>query len=150
MRFYHIFLGVSDMTRSLDFYSKAFENAKVVQQFEIDGNNNYVLDLGNGVVLEMLEFPPAVCRQNVLDVVDNGSPVIPVSGVFQHIAISFDSAEELQAQYDRMLAAGAGLVRPLSWGFKPHGAAGYPDVVANGAHMKGPDGEVFELCFDRK
>ena len=148
VRFTHNFLGVTNLKRSLEFYQTVFEDAKISRKFEIDGNELIFLDLGVGLTLEMTEFPPEIVKTGVVDVVDNGSPLVPYAGVFQHIAIEVYSEEDLRALYDRMLAAGAGIVRPLNFGFSLHNLEGGKDIIANGAHLKGPDGEVIELCYD--
>ena len=64
-------------------------------------------------------------------------------GKWQHIAFECD---DIQAQYDRLLAAGATIKQPLQWDTKLRGINGAPDIECYGAHLFGPDGEVIELC----
>ena len=56
-RMFHIFLSVTNLQRSIEFYTKAFEGAKMLYEFTIDGLDICMFSLGNGVVLEMLECP---------------------------------------------------------------------------------------------
>jgi catechol 2,3-dioxygenase-like lactoylglutathione lyase family enzyme len=147
MQYYHTFLGVTDAKRSLEFYLKAFEGSKVTKEFEIDGNHMYIVDLNNGIVFEMLELPQETVKEHVVDV-KGPMPYVDYSGIFQHLAIQFDSKEEITAQYERLVAAGCGVIRPLNFGFLIHGLNGHPDFYGNGAHVTGPDGEIIELCWD--
>lgn len=147
MKFYHTFLGVTDAKRSLEFYLNAFEGAKVTNEFEIDGNHMYIVDLNNGIIFEMLELPGETVKEHVIDV-KGPMPYVDYSGIFQHLAIQFDSKEEITAQYERLVAAGCGIIRPLNFGFQIHGLNGHPDFYGNGAHVTGPDGEIIELCWD--
>jgi len=147
MVFLHVFLGVADAKRSLDFYTKAFENARVVNEFEIDGNHMYILDLGNGIVYEMLELPKETVKEGGLEI-RPPKPFVDHAGLFQHLALSFSDKEEITKQYERMVGAGCGIIRPLSFGFRIKGLNGHPDFYGNGAHLTGPDGEIIELCWD--
>lgn len=126
-RMFHIFLAVTDLQRSIDFYTKAFEGAKMLYEFTIDGLDICMFDLGNGIVLEMLECPS----------VDKSD------GKWQHIAFECDNIQE---QYDRLIAAGATVKMPLEFTTILKGRNGYPDTQCCGVHVWGPDGEEIELC----
>lgn len=147
MNFYHAFLGVTDAKRSLDFYLQAFEGANVSNEFEIDGNHMFIVDLNNGIVLEMLQLPAETVQEHVLTI-EGPMPYRDYSGLFQHLAIECHSKEEITAQYDRLIEAGCGIIRPLNFGFRIKGLNGHPDFYGNGAHLTGPDGEILELCWD--
>ena len=147
MNFYHAFLGVTDEKRSLEFYLSAFEGAEVVNEFEIDGNHMHIVDLKNGIVLELLQLPQETVKEHVLDV-KGPMPYVDYAGIFQHLAVQCDSKEEITEQYERLVAAGCGIIRPLNFGFLIHGLNGHPDFYGNGAHVTGPDGEIIELCWD--
>lgn len=123
---FHIFLAVKDFKRSIEFYSKAFEGTKVLYEFEIDGFNICMLGLGNGVVLELLE-----------------KPYDESDGKWQHIAFE---CTDIEAQYERLLAAGATIKQPLEMTTVLHGRNGWPDTHCCGTHVWGPDGEEIELC----
>ena len=127
MNFYHAFLGVTDEIRSLEFYLKAFEGAEVVNEFVIDGNHMHNVDLKNGIVLEMLQLPKDTVREHVLDV-KGPMPYLDNSGIFQHLAVQFDSKEEITRQYERMVAAGCGIIRPPEFRLpypRPERASGF-------------------------
>ena len=126
-RMFHVFLAVTDLKRSLEFYSKAFEGSKMLYEFTIDGLDICIFSLGNGVVLEMLEVP-------AVDASD---------GKWQHIAFEVD---DIQEQYDRLSAAGATVRMPLEFTTVLKGRNGYPDTECCGVHLLGPDGEEIELC----
>ena len=65
-RAFHTFLRVSDLKRSIEFYTKAFEGAKMLYEFTIDGLDICMFSLGNGVVLEIyLKIGRASCRERV-------------------------------------------------------------------------------------
>lgn len=125
-RMFHVFLSVSDMKRSIEFYTKAFEGAFVQYEFEIDGHELCMFSLGNGVVFEMAEIP-----------------IESSDGKWQHIAIECD---DIQAQYDRLIAVGAKVKMPLEFNTVLHGRNGFPDTECYGTHLLGPDGEEIELC----
>ncbi len=129
-RFFHIFLAVSNLERSIEFYTKAFEDSKMLYEFTIDGLNICMFSLGNGVVLEMLEKP-------FIDKSD---------GKWEHIALEVDN---LQEQYDKLIAAGATVKMPLEFTTILKGRNGYPDTYCAGVHVWGPDGEEIELCQHR-
>lgn len=134
-KLFHIYLNVTDVARSVDFYTKCFEGAFVQYEALIDGfgYTDFPLtfvDLGNGVVLELGQFPE-----------ENGD------GKWQHIAFTCD---DIQAQYDRMIAAGAKVKQELKWDTYLKGRNGFPSIECYGAHLWGPDGEVIELCQDKE
>lgn len=123
---FHIFLAVKDINRSIEFYTKAFEGTEVLYEFEIDGFDITMLGLGNGVVLELLERP--------YDESD---------GKWQHIAFE---CTDIEAQYQRLMEAGATIRMPLEMTTVLKGRNGYPDTHCCGVHVLGPDGEEIELC----
>ena len=123
---FHIFLAVKDINRSIEFYTKAFEGTKVLYEFEIDGFDITMLGLGNGVVLELLQKPY------------DGS-----DGKWQHIAFE---CTDIEAQYQRLMEAGATIRMPLEMTTVLKGRNGYPDTHCCGVHVLGPDGEEIELC----
>ena len=123
---FHIFLAVKDINRSIEFYTKAFEGTKVLYEFEIDGFDITMLGLGNGVVLELLQRP--------YDESD---------GKWQHIAFE---CTDIDAQYQRLMEAGATIRMPFEKTTVLKGRNGYPDTHCCGVHVLGPDGEEIELC----
>ena len=129
-RYFHIFLAVTDLERSLKFYSEAFEGSKMLYEFTIDGLDICMFSLGNGCVLEMLEVPESD----------------PLDGKWQHIAFEVDDIED---QYNRLMKAGATVKMPLEFTTVLKGRNGYPDTQCCGVHVLGPDGEEIELCQHR-
>lgn len=123
---FHIFLAVKSIDRSIEFYTKAFEGAKVLYEFRIDGFDITMLGLGNGVVLELLE-----------------KPYDESDGKWQHIAFE---CTDIEAQYQRLMEAGATIRMPLEMTTVLKGRNGYPDTHCCGVHVLGPDGEEIELC----
>ncbi|MEI3340740.1 MAG: VOC family protein [Eubacterium sp.] len=118
-KIFHIFLAVTNLQRSIEFYTKAFEGAKMLYEFTIDGLDICMFSLGNGIVLEMLEHPT----------VDESD------GKWQHIAFECDNIQE---QYDRLIAAGATVRMPLEFTTVLKGRNGYPDTECCGVHVLGP------------
>ena len=127
---FHIFLAVKDINRSIEFYTKAFEGTKVLYEFQIDGFDITMLGLGNGVVLELLQRP--------YDESD---------GKWQHIAFE---CTDIDAQYQRLMDAGATIRMPFEKTTVLKGRNGYPDTHCCGVHVLGPDGEEIELCQPQK
>lgn len=123
---FHIFLAVKDLSRSIEFYTKAFEGTKVLYEFQIDGHDITMLGLGNGVVLELLQ-----------------KPYDESDGKWQHIAFE---CTDIEAQYQRLMEAGATIRMPLEMTTVLKGRNGYPDTHCCGVHVLGPDGEEIELC----
>lgn len=123
---FHIFLAVKDINRSIEFYTKAFEGTKVLYEFQIDGFDITMLGLGNGVVLELLQ-----------------KPYDESDGKWQHIAFE---CTDIEAQYQRLMEAGATIRMPLEMTTVLKGRNGYPDTHCCGVHVLGPDGEEIELC----
>ena len=85
--------------------------------------------VGSGV-LEMIEKPE----------IDNQD------GKWEHIALECDNIQE---QYDRLIAAGATVKMPLEFTTVLKGRNGYPDTYCCGVHVWGSDGEEIELCQHR-
>ena len=129
-RLFHLFLAVSDLNRSIEFYTKAFEGAHMLYEFTIDGLNLRMFSLGNGIVLELLEKPD-IDKQD---------------GKWEHIALECD---DIDAQYQRLIAAGATVKMPLEHTTVLKGRNGYPDTECCGVHVWGPDHEEIELCQHR-
>ena len=123
---FHIFLAVKDINRSIEFYTKAFEGTEVLYEFQIDGFDITMLGLGNGVVLELLQ-----------------KPYDESDGKWQHIAFE---CTDIEAQYQRLMEAGATIRMPLEMTTVLKGRNGYPDTHCCGVHVLGPDGEEIELC----
>ena len=123
---FHIFLAVKDINRSIEFYTKAFEGTEVLYEFQIDGFDITMLGLGNGVVLELLE-----------------KPYDESDGKWQHIAFE---CTDIDAQYQRLMDAGATIRMPFEKTTILKGRNGYPDTHCCGVHVLGPDGEEIELC----
>ena len=127
---FHLFLSSTDVERTIKFYLDSFEGSRVAYQFEIDGNEMCMLNLGNGIELEILKtdspFPP---EQN---------------SRWGHIAIE---CSDLQGQFDRMVAAGARVKQPVFNDVVLNGREGDPKTYCAGAFLYGPDDEIIELCF---
>ena len=102
----------------------------MLYEFTIDGLNICMFSLGNGIVLEILE-KPAVDKKD---------------GKWEHFAIECD---DIDAQYERLLKAGATIKMPMYHDTILKGRNGYPDTECCGVHLLGPDGEEIELVQHR-
>ena len=131
--FNHVMLYVSDLDRSLDFYTAAFDvdiTDKVNQlritpeegeQQLVEVNMAFLRFPGQNFVLELSENPS--------DDTDGRSPL------FQHIGIDVNDIESSEG---RLLAAGAVSRGPVQ-------VVRANDIVAKNAFYTGPDGELIEL-----
>jgi len=127
---FHVLLTSTNIERTIKFYSDSFDNAKVSYPFEIDGHKLHMVSLGNGLELEVWE---------------SDVPVGPEKDArWGHIAIECD---DLQGQFNRMVAAGASVMKPITWDIVLNGE---PKTYCAGAFVRGPNDEVIELCYSEK
>lgn len=105
-RLLHAMLRVSDMERSLDFYTRHL-GMKVLQQREHKKNQFTQVYLGYGEPGDPLESP-----QMVIELVQNWTQEEPYShgGAFGHIAVCVDRG--LTALCDQLAAEGVPVPRP--------------------------------------
>jgi glyoxylase I family protein len=121
---HHIAMNVSDIEKSIDFYTRAFDFS-LVRRWG-DANKAAMLDMGDGTILEMFERPAEVGKQ----------------GVLIHIALR---ADDVDAAYAKAIEAGAGeQTTPRDVDLQAEEP--YPIRIA---FVVGPDGEPVELFHER-
>ena len=133
-RFNHVFLVVSDMERSVEFYTKAFDlkvtNEKVKHivwtyedgtQKEVETNIVFLKFPGQDFVFELKEV-------KTMDSIDN-------SALFQHVGID---VKDIDKSLQKALNAGAEIISPIRL-VQTHG------LELKHVFLKGPDGERIEL-----
>ena len=125
---FHVFLASTDLERTIKFYLDSFEGARIAYQFTIFGGELCMLDLGNGIELEIGKV--------------DGYHETSQSERWEHIAIE---CTDIQGQYNRMVAAGARVRVPMHEDVLT-GINGHPNTHCSGAFLYGPDDEVIELC----
>jgi catechol 2,3-dioxygenase-like lactoylglutathione lyase family enzyme len=131
-RINHVMLYVSDINRSVEFYTSAFdmevERVNEMHRFSAEGEEE-VLEVN----MAFLRFP----GQNfVLEISErNSGDTDQISSAFQHIGMEVDNIAEAEKT---LLAAGAKPDRPI---FQVQANK----VVANLGFYIGPDGETIEL-----
>ena len=122
--FHHIGTAVTDMEESLAFYERL--GGKVVHHFTgMSGGEIYLVDLGGGVVLELLPRNVTGEEENVR---------------FAHIALAVEDVFAAEAE---ALAAGAVSHSPAK-----HTQLG--TMAADNAFVKGPSGELIEFFHVRE
>lgn len=122
---HHIAMNVTDIERSIDFYSRAFGFAPVRRWG--DSPRAAMLNMGDGAILELFERPEA----------NRGE------GFLLHIALRSD---DVDAAYAHALSCGAGeRVAPKNIDIP----AEHPFPVRI-AFVTGPDGEPVELFHERE
>jgi len=127
---FHIFLACTDIERSTKFYLDCFEGARVTYTFEIDNNLISMLDIGNGIELELLQVQGPLAQFK--------------NERWAHFAVD---CSDLQGQFDRMVAAGARVKQPIKNDVVLNGRNGHPNTYCAGAFLYGPDDEIIELCY---
>ncbi|MBO3700255.1 VOC family protein [Roseivirga sp. E12] len=132
-RFNHVFLAVSDLDRSIDFYTSAFDlevTKKLTQLIRIDEDGARTPVEVN---MAFLKFP----GQNfVLEIGEREAFVSNnTSSSYNHLGVDVMDIDKASA---RLLAAGGTAVRPI-------GLVEAVGVSAKTAFFTGPDGETIEL-----
>jgi catechol 2,3-dioxygenase-like lactoylglutathione lyase family enzyme len=133
-RFNHVFLVVSDMERSVEFYTKAFDlkvtNDKIKHlvltyedgtQKQVESNVVLLKFPGQDFVFELKEVEK-------MDTIENFN-------LFQHVGIS---VKDIDKALKKALNAGAEITSPIRL-VQTHGLA------LKNVFLKGPDGEDIEL-----
>lgn len=133
-RFNHVFLVVSDMEKSVEFYTKAFDlkvtndNVKHIvwtyedgTQQEVETNIVFLKFPGQNFVFELKEV-------GTMDTIDSFA-------LFQHVGID---VKDLDKALQKALIAGAEIISPIRL-VQTHG------VELKHVFLKGPDGERIEL-----
>lgn len=132
--FNHVFLNVSDVDRSVEFYTTAFD-LKVtndITSMKIAGEDGEMVE--RDVRLVLLKFP----GQNfVLEIGEGGETFTSDNGKanYAHVGVNVG---DIAAAGDRLVNAGAEPIRPVTL---VHAG----DIEAKTAFFSGPDGETIEL-----
>ena len=130
----HIALSVSDMKRTLGFYTGVL-GLRLVGLFPmhgVPGASHAFLDMGGGRMLSFIQFPaPPEKREGVTHPADPGSP--SAVATMHHLALEVPDAAAQAALRDRVKRAGIRVSRPYDHGF------------CTSIYFKGPDGEQLEV-----
>src|SRR5262245_1363078 len=98
--FNHVATLTDDMDRTVRFYEQAFEAVVVFTMEKRDDlPKMYILDLGGGSALNVVEVPA--------DEIIGERRTQGHRGAIDHFAFAVDSVETLHAMKDRLAAAGA-------------------------------------------
>ena len=132
-RFNHVFLNVSNMDRSVAFYTAAFdlEVTKTIKTIKRtpEGGETGEFDIH----LTLLKFPG---QDFVLEIGENPEFKAANNGAnYTHLGID---VKDIEAASERVLKAGGILSRPLS-------LVETEDITAKNIFFLGPDGETIEL-----
>ncbi|MEN2282962.1 VOC family protein [Algoriphagus sp. SE2] len=132
-RFNHVYLNVSDLDRSVAFYTTAFElklekQIKKLKRTSVEGT---VEEFETS--LSFLKFPG---QDFVLEIGENlDSQSENSSANYAHLGIDVD---DIEAASERILKAGGVMIRPVS-------LVETEDTIVKNAFFTGPDGETLEL-----
>ncbi len=131
-RFNHVMLYVSDLERSVEFYTSAFElDVERVTELHIlpeEGEERFA-----EVRMALLRFPD---QNFILEISENDAgDTDKLSPLFQNIGIDVNDINDAEK---RLLKAGARIVNPIQ-------EVRANDVEVYNAFYAGPDGESIEL-----
>lgn len=133
MRFNHVYLTVTDMKRSVDFYTTAFD-LEVTQKINKikrtpEGRKTEEYDIN----LTLLRFP----EQNfLLEIGEKVEYSVDNSGAnFTHLGVD---VKDIEKSSERLVDAGAIWLQPIT-------TVEAGDIIAKNAFFTGPDGETIEL-----
>lgn len=131
--FNHVLLHVSDLDRSLHFYTTAFD----LKETERFGEITYTRGdstIKRNVKIVFLKFP---WQDFVFELAQLASPPIAEqAGLYQHIGVE---VKNIVATAERLVAAGARQLRPITHVRTDSG------LEIKQAFFQGPDGEQIEL-----
>lgn len=119
----HICLNSTDMDQTLDFYSRAFADFKIVRNWIEDGMRVYVFHICEGVEIEVFE---------------RGTKEQPENIKWHHISIE---TKDIHGAYKHLVDCGAAEVIPPTEAVIPS----EPPLPCAFAFVAGPDGEQIEL-----
>jgi catechol 2,3-dioxygenase-like lactoylglutathione lyase family enzyme len=130
----HLALSVSDMKRTLAFYTGAL-GMRLIGLFPmhgVPGALHAFLDMGDGQMLSFVRFAtPSAGTEGVTHPAHPGSPSAIAS--MHHVALGVPDANALGAMRERVQAAGVRVSDPYDHGF------------CTSIYFKGPDGEQLEV-----
>jgi len=132
----HIALSVSDMQRTLEFYTGVL-GLRLLGLFPmhgVPGASHAFLDMGGGRMLSFIQFAaPPEKREGVTHPADPGSP--SAVATMHHLALQVPDAAAEAALRDRVKQAGIRVSHPYDHGF------------CVSIYFKGPDGEQLEVTY---
>ena len=135
----HIALSVSDMRRTLEFYTGVL-GLRLIGLFPmhgVPGASHAFLDMGGGRMLSFIQFTaPPEKREGVTHPADPGSP--SAVATMHHLALQVPDAEAQAVLRDRVKQAGMRVSRPYDHGF------------CISIYLKGPDGEQLEVTYQTR
>jgi catechol 2,3-dioxygenase-like lactoylglutathione lyase family enzyme len=132
-RFNHVYLNVSDMDRSVSFYTSAFDlevtkQIRKIKRTPVGGESGEY-----DMYLSLLKFPG---QDFVLEIGENPDFEGNNTGAnYTHVGID---VSDIEAAGERVLKAGGIIVRPIS-------LVETEDIKAKTMFFTGPDGETIEL-----
>jgi len=131
-RINHVVVQVSDLERSVDFYTTAFDlqvtnTIKQITYFNEDGSTSQ-----RNAELRLLKFPG---QDFVYEMIQSSSMDSLGTGHFLHVGVDVTNIE---LAFERAVAAGAEVVVPVR-------KVKASDIEVMQAFLKGPDGEMIEL-----
>ena len=132
-RFNHVYLKVSDIDRSVAFYTSAFDLELSKQIKKLTRTSEEGVTEEFEISLSLLKFPG---QDFVLEIGENSESQAENSAAsFTHLGID---VLDIEAASERILKAGGVLSRPLS-------LVETEDIKAKTMFFTGPDGETIEL-----
>lgn len=132
-RFNHVYLNVTDMDRSVAFYTSAFDLELTKQVKKLKRTSEDGVSGEYDIFLSLLKFPG---QDFVLEIGENpGFQAENSSASYTHLGID---VLDIGAASERILKAGGVLSRPLS-------LVETEDIKAKTMFFTGPDGETIEL-----
>jgi catechol 2,3-dioxygenase-like lactoylglutathione lyase family enzyme len=138
-RWTHVALPVTDLDRSIEFYTTIGPLVVVARNADVDGRSAWLSNdkqVEDPFVLVLAEFAPEVGARFGVEPGEKATTLAP----FAHIGIELPRRQDVDAVADRARAAGA-----LQWeprDMAPH--VGYICAVSD------PDGNVVEFSHDQK
>jgi catechol 2,3-dioxygenase-like lactoylglutathione lyase family enzyme len=132
-RFNHVYLKVSDLDRSVAFYTAAFELERVKQIKKLKRTSAEGVSEEFETSLSLLKFPGQDFVLEIGKALDFQSE--NSSANYTHLGIE---VADIEAASERILKAGGVLVRPVA-------LVETEDITAKTMFFTGPDGETIEL-----
>ncbi|MBN7814618.1 VOC family protein [Algoriphagus pacificus] len=132
-QFNHVYLHVSDMDRSLDFYTSAFdlEVTKHIKKLKRTSEDGQTLE--QEINLALLKFPGHYFGLEIGETLDSLPNNTRAS--YAHVGIE---VEDIESASERIIKAGGLSTRPIT-------QVETESIQAKTAFFTGPDGETIEL-----
>lgn len=133
-RFNHVLISVTDMERSVAFYTTAFDLEVTNRLTKLEATEADGTTAIRDINIVLLKFPG---QDFVYEMVER--PAIPDSlrtlSLFQHVGVD---VQDIEVAFERVAAAGGKVISPIK-------TVRANDIIAKQAFFSGPDGEQIEL-----